>query len=98
MIRALRIPLFALLVVVGAPAFSAGPAPGTFLYIHDRTGTDRIFGFTMDGDGMIDPLPGSPFASPPLGASDCGGYCQSLSYSKKRKLLFRRNWTDLLRV
>jgi hypothetical protein len=83
----LRLPVIALLLVLGAAPSSAAGL-GTFLYVHDRDDPDQIFGFSMDRDGMLAALPGSPFASPANGSGDCGGYCQSLSYSKKRKLLF----------
>ncbi len=75
-------------------ALGAAPAPGKaasslFVYVHDRGSTDRVFGFSLDtAAGSLDPLPGSPFAGPADGGGDCGGYCNTLAFSKKRKMLF----------
>jgi hypothetical protein len=69
---------------------SATPGPaGTYVYVHD-TGSiaesPRIFGFALARSGELTPLPSSPF--PMAGEPGlCGGFCQTLDYSRKRKLL-----------
>lgn len=69
----------------GTPA-----AASTYVYVHD-TGSiaepPQIFGFALARSGELTPLPGSPF--PMAGEPGlCGGFCQTLDYSRKRKLLF----------
>jgi len=86
--NAIRLAWFVLLLAVGAAPSRAVTASGTFVYVHDRGTVDQVFGFSLARDGTLDPLAGSPFAGPPASNSDCGGYCQTLSFSKKRKLLF----------
>jgi 6-phosphogluconolactonase (cycloisomerase 2 family) len=78
----------ACLAGLGAAPAPAGTNGGTYVYVHDRGATDQVFAFEMDREGMLTPLAGSPFAGPGLGNGDCSGYCETLSYSKKRKLLF----------
>ena len=68
-----------------APA--ATHAKDTFVYVHDSgDGNNRIYGFALGSAGELTPLDGSPFATG-LTETGCGGFCQTLSYSKKRRAL-----------
>ena len=68
---------------------------GTFVYVHDYglevvPGANQVFGFSLAKNGALEPLAGSPFVSPDLpvsGANFCGGYCQTMAYARRAKLL-----------
>lgn len=77
--------LAAMLVGVLASA-PAAQAKRTFVYLHDRNLGGGIYGFAMDGKGQLTPLPGSPWALVDDGG-ECGGACQTMAYSSKRKML-----------
>jgi hypothetical protein len=85
---AIRLALLALAVGIGAAPSPAASGTGTFVYVHDRGTVDQIFGFALAQDGTLEPLADSPFAGPPSSSNDCGGYCETFTYSKKRKMIF----------
>jgi hypothetical protein len=59
-----------------------------FLYVHhNRLIGGQVLGFEVDKNGNLTPLAGSPFDVGDEG-SNCGGDCQTLSYSSSEKLLF----------
>lgn len=68
---------------------------GTFVYVHDyglqvAPGANQVFGFSLAKNGVLEPLAGSPFVSPDgpaSGGNFCGGYCQTLAYARRSKLL-----------
>jgi hypothetical protein len=80
-----------LALALGARAAGAG----TFVYVHDygleaAAGANQVFGFSLARDGMLEPLPGSPFVGPDdpaTGGNFCGGYCQTMAYARRAKLL-----------
>jgi 6-phosphogluconolactonase (cycloisomerase 2 family) len=75
----------ALGVTVGGPA--AALAKQKFVYVHDRQTDGGIYGWSMDKNGGLTSLAFSPF---PLvdGGGNCGGNCQTMAYSPKRKTLY----------
>jgi len=75
-------------ILVAAMAFGgavAAQAKNTFIYVHDRQTGGGIYGFSLK-KGSLDPLPGSPWALADDGGG-CGGMCQTMAYSSKRKML-----------
>jgi hypothetical protein len=68
---------------------------GTFVYVHDygleaADGANQVFGFSLGRNGVLEPLAGSPFVGPDVAASGgnfCGGYCQTMAYARRAKLL-----------
>jgi len=72
-----------------------GKAKRTYLYIHDNPDTAQVFGFSVEKNGGLAPLAGSPFVT--LGGSpNCGGDCQSIAYSQRRKMLFHGTTNGLV--
>lgn len=59
----------------------------TFVYVHDNGTTNRIHAFRFESQGTLTAVAGSPFVVN-NSSSSCGGNCQSLAYSAKRKMLF----------
>jgi 6-phosphogluconolactonase (cycloisomerase 2 family) len=82
---ALSLILLAAILASGAPA-TAGPG-GVFLYVHDNSADNRVFAFRFDRGGTLTGLAGSPFSSGDTGTG-CGGPCETMAYSPRRKLLF----------
>lgn len=85
MIQSVRVAILAVLTVLAlSPSVTAGKK--TFVYIHDRGAVDQVFGFQLSKAGKLKPLKGSPFAGSDAGGL-CGGPCQTLAWSSKRKAL-----------
>jgi 6-phosphogluconolactonase (cycloisomerase 2 family) len=62
-----------------------------FVYVHDRQFDGGIFAWSMDKNGGLTSVAGSPFplVDPILNpANRCGGNCQTMAYSSKRKTLY----------
>jgi hypothetical protein len=79
-----------LLAFLLVSCLAAAAQAKTFVYIHDSStpgdpNTPQVFGFSWKR-GILTPVPGSPFAVPD-DAGTCGGECQTIDYSKKRKTL-----------
>lgn len=85
---------------VAVVAFAALPCPappradaaarvpvGTYVYVHNRSFDGNIRGYSLAADGTLEELPGSPFDISGDGVN-CTGYCETLGWSKKRKMLF----------
>lgn len=87
-----RLALTLLVLTVGVTALTFHPATvearskATYVYVHDASSPNRILAYAWAKDGTLTELPGSPFVTG-LGPSGCGGLCQTLGYSKKRKAL-----------
>jgi 6-phosphogluconolactonase (cycloisomerase 2 family) len=60
-----------------------------FVYVHDRQLGGGIWGFEMTKQGDLSTIPGSPFplVDEPI-SGNCGGHCQTMAYSSKRKTLY----------
>jgi 6-phosphogluconolactonase (cycloisomerase 2 family) len=84
--------LLAALVLVMPAAFAAKKA--TYVYVHDDGSPQRVFAYELAKDGTLTAVPGSPFTATADG-NGCGGYCQTMAYSKKRKMLFHGSSTGL---
>src|SRR5689334_6788433 len=72
--------------VTTTPRRAEAAAKKTLVYVHERGATGQIAAFRMDSRGKLTPLSGSPFAAGDGGG--CGGNCNTLAYSARRKLLF----------
>lgn len=70
----------------GAHRAEAAAAKKTLVYVHERGATGQIAAFRLDSRGNLTTLTGSPFAAGDGGG--CGGNCNTLAYSERRKLLF----------
>ena len=93
--RAAAVPwlcLLALALALGARSAGAG----SFVYVHDygiaaaAEGANQVFGFSLGKGGALEPLPGSPFVGPGAAATGdnfCAGYCQTMVYARRAKLL-----------
>src|SRR5688572_28070095 len=79
---------FSLAFAVAGPRSTAAASGGTYLYVHDRGTVDRILGYSLDREGRMTALPGSPFAGIGDTGGTCGGHCKSLSYSRRRRTLY----------
>ena len=75
-------------------AAATGHAKSTYVYVHDSNAAAAIWAFSMDKGGNLTPLPNSPFALIDL-PGDCGGSCQTMAYSSKRKVLVTSGPTGL---
>jgi 6-phosphogluconolactonase (cycloisomerase 2 family) len=86
----LAIPLLAALALLtGIGVGSEAAQQKTFVYVNDHSGAEtQMFGFQMDGKGVLTPLPGSPFTSGDGNLVLCQGNCETAAYSVKRQLLF----------
>jgi 6-phosphogluconolactonase (cycloisomerase 2 family) len=86
-VTALLLPLV-VAAAPGDPASAAASRPGTFVYIHERgTAANQIHAFRVTKEHQLEAVPGSPFAVPGAGTS-CGGECQTMAWSKKRRMLY----------
>ena len=74
-----------LVVLLGTPGLAA--AKRQFVYVHDRSDTGGIYAWEMDKQGGLTSIAGSPFALAEAGGG-CGGNCQTMAYSSKRKTLY----------
>lgn len=74
------------LVVTGMAGAPPAEAKRTYVYLHDRSVGGGIYGWQMDKKGRLTQLPGSPWALVDDGGT-CGGPCQTMAYSSKRKML-----------
>jgi len=72
-------------LLLGAPG--TGLAKKNFVYVHDRSAGGGIYGWTLDKDGGLTSVAGSPFPLVDAGGS-CTGNCQTMAYSTKRKILY----------
>src|SRR5262245_33687305 len=80
--------LFLVLIAGLAACATAAVSPhavadssGTFVYVHDnRTPDNRVFGFQLEPNGALTPIPGSPFSTGD-DWSNFGGLCQSAAFS-----------------
>jgi hypothetical protein len=79
---------FVLGLLIGAGQTADAAKKVEFFYILDDSDVEgqRVHGFSI-GSGLLSALPGSPFLTGNT-ATGCGGYCQTISYSEKKKLLF----------
>lgn len=75
----------ALGLTLGGPA--AALAKNTYVYVHDRQVGGGIYAWVMDKSGGLTSLAGSPFPLVDDGGF-CGGDCQTMAYSPKRKTLY----------
>ncbi len=60
-----------------------------FVYVHDRVGggNNQVLAFALGKNGSLTPVAGSQgFAM--MDGGDCSGSCQTIAYSKNRKMLF----------
>lgn len=80
--RALRRGSIALLASLAALPALAGD---DFVYVHARRSAE-IYAFAVTGDGQLEAVPGSPFATG-LASSRCGGYCQAMAWSRRGRAL-----------
>lgn len=67
-----------------APAAGGKPQ---FVYVHDRSDSELVFAWRLDGDGSLTSLEGSPFPGSATG-DDCSGHCQTMAASAKKRMLF----------
>jgi hypothetical protein len=74
------------LVITGVAGAPPAEAKRTYVYLHDRQMNGGIYGWQMDKKGRLTELPGSPWALVDDGGG-CGGACQTMAYSSKRKML-----------
>jgi hypothetical protein len=91
----MKIAVAAAFVVATVPGIAEGVAvpAGTYVYVHDRTTDARVHGYSLSKEGVLALLPGSPFDDPADGGG-CGGYCETMAYSAKRKMLFTGSEAD----
>ena len=76
----------AVLVIAGlAPRAEA--AKPLVVYVHDNGAPNRVYAFTKSKTGQLANVPGSPFSTNNT-ATGCGGECQTIAYSSKKKMLF----------
>jgi hypothetical protein len=75
-----------LAVLVSAPGLAA--AKQQYVYVHDRRDGGGIFAWAMDKQGGLTSIVGSPFALVDTPGGGCGGNCQTMAYSPKRKTLY----------
>ena len=76
----------AVLVTAGlAPRAEA--AKPLVVYVHDNDTLNRVYAFTKSKTGQLANVPGSPFNTNNTSGS-CGGECQTMAYSSKKKMLF----------
>jgi len=79
----------ALGITLGAPA--AALAKNQYVYVHDRSIGGGIYAWVLDKNGGLTSVAGSPF---PLvdqltdPNDTCGGNCETMAYSPKRKTLY----------
>lgn len=73
------------LVALALPA----AAGDTILYAQDREdGTGSVHAWKiLDGAGGLEPVPGSPFAGPPVSGA-CGGFCMTMASGRRGKQRF----------
>lgn len=71
-----------LAVLIGAPG---AQSKSTYVYVHDRQTGGSIHGFKLQ-KGSLSAIPGSPWTLVDE-ADECGGMCQTMAYSSKRKML-----------
>lgn len=77
--------VFMLAALLAAPV--GAQAKESFVYVHDSgDGNNRIYAFLLLPFGELSPVAGSPFTGD-LTETGCGGFCQTLSWSKKRGAL-----------
>ena len=88
--------VLALALLFAGPEGNAAASGGTFVYVHDRAATDRILGYSIDREGQMTALAGSPFAGVGTTATTCGGHCKSLSYSKRKRTLYAAAQTGVM--
>ena len=82
----LALALVATLLLPGDALSMSSRSKSVFVYTSKTDGGAEMRGFRWEKDGTLTPVAGSPFAVP-LGDGFCGGFCQTLGYSKKRKAL-----------
>ncbi len=58
-----------------------------FLYVHDNSTPNQVFGYGVANTGALTPLAGSPFSANNTWAN-CGGPCETMSFLQARRLLF----------
>ena len=76
----------AVLVTAGlAPRAEA--AKPLVVYVHDNGTPNRVYAFSKSKTGQLANVPGSPFATNNT-FGFCGGECQTMAHSSKKKLLF----------
>ena len=70
---------------------TAADAKKTIVYVHNRDYDGSIYAFELTKNGDLISIAGSPFPlvdNVPIDANVCGGNCQTMAYSKKRKTLY----------
>jgi len=73
-------------VLVSTPGLASAKKQ-QFVYVHDRQDGGGIYAWSMDKHGGITSIAGSPFPLVDPGGI-CGGNCQTMAYSPKRKTLY----------
>jgi len=91
-VRAARLLTLAILIGIAAGATSPAVAKkkkpkSTFLYVHDGAAAEVHALAVTPATGDLSAVAGSPFGTGGLSTA-CGGFCQTIAYSAKKKLLF----------
>ncbi len=63
---------------------TAAPKRTTYVYAHEGGNPNVVHGYTWAKDGSLEELASSPFVTG-LRGTGCGGLCQTLGWSKKRR-------------
>ncbi len=92
-LRVLAALLLAAAVSLAVP-LSHAAKKRTYVYVHDSDDNGQVFAYLLGKDGALTGLAGSPFTSDEP-STGCGGQCQTMAYSKKRKVLLTTNETGI---